>query len=73
MDLEYLLVKWFYISVYIRGIWNWKREREREREREGRRKEEEEQGEGGEEWNVRDNVRNRKRQMTLHITITLIL
>ena len=37
-----------------------------------RREKKEEQGEG-EEWNVIDHVRNRKRQMTLHITITLIL
>ena len=41
-------------------------------EKEKEKEEERKQGEGGEEWSVIDNVRNRKRQMTLHSTITLL-
>ena len=61
MDLEYLLND--FIFPFISEEFEIEKEKEKEKE---------EQGEGGEEWNVRDNVRNRKRQMTLHITITLI-
>ena len=67
MDLDCL--SFDFIFPFISEEFEIEKEKEKEKEK---KEEQRKQGEGGEEWNVTDNVRNRKRQMTLHITITLI-